>query len=98
MLRPLLRPFHVIVSRPISRGLLNKEFQDGPKVNLLQRPVEPTGGYAEVSFMRCNMMHSMMPPWQDYSVLLEPNHVPRQTKVSVRPFVNLSKRKIIQMR
>lgn len=30
---------------------------------LFKWPIEPTGCYAEVRFMRCNMMYSMMTSW-----------------------------------
>ena len=71
-------------------GAFDEPLETRPETRLLQRPVEPAGRDAEVSFVRRYVVNAVVAPRQDQMPVLQPLDRPRQVRVRVRPFVDLS--------
>jgi hypothetical protein len=68
-------------------GALDEPLETRPETRLLQRPVEPAGRDAEVSFVRRYVVNAVVEPRQDQMQSLDR---PRQVRVRVQPFKDLS--------
>jgi hypothetical protein len=71
-------------------GAFDEPLETRPETRLLQRPVEPASRDAQVSFVRRYVVNAVVPPRQDQMPVLQALDRPRQFRVRVRPFVDLS--------
>ena len=71
-------------------GAFDEPLETRPETRLLQRPVEPAGRDAQVSFVRRYVVNAVVPPRQDQMPVLQSLDNQRQVRVRVRPFVDLS--------
>lgn len=91
----LLDPREVVGSRPNAGARGDEVLERRPEVELLERPVEPTGGDAEVCLVRRHVVHAVVRTRQDDVRLLQHLHPTRQPEVSVRPLRHNAERSII---
>lgn len=85
----LLGPLHVVVPGPVARDGLYEVLERAPEAQLLQRPVQPPGGDAEVRLVRGHVVDAVVTAREDDVVVLQPHHPGGEAEVRVRPLVYL---------
>ena len=84
-----LGPLEIIISWFGTCCCFDDPFQTGPESNQFQWVIEPSSGNAKVSFMWHHMVDTVVLSGQDDVPILQLLHPQWQTKISVRPLVNL---------
>ncbi len=82
-------PHQVVRPRFDTRHFLNGPLQPRPESHGLQRVITPASGDTEVDLVGGHVVYAVMFPWEDNVAVLQPDHQTRESRVRVRPFVDL---------